>query len=204
MHLGRWLVLVSNRAVPVERDSVPVHLLVREPLAATRAVASTIADDKELWQVYGGWVSTLFPALWEEVKQMGRKSGKGPVLDLRPVIQHLGLSELLKQVGVKRVINEIGLNRVIAATGVRQVIDEVGLARLIAEAGLKQVIDEVGLDRLIAEAGLKQVIDEVGLDRVIDEIGLDRVIAETGLEALIAKLTPAQRRELLRRLQHSD
>jgi hypothetical protein len=42
-HLGRPLLLVSNRAVPVERDSVPVHLLVREPAATTLELAQLLA-----------------------------------------------------------------------------------------------------------------------------------------------------------------
>jgi hypothetical protein len=35
-NLERAGILVSNREVPVERDSVPVHLLVREPLETAR------------------------------------------------------------------------------------------------------------------------------------------------------------------------
>jgi len=54
-HLGRAIILVSNRDVPVEHDSVPVHLLVHEPLDATRVLAQQVTSRPELWRLHGGW-----------------------------------------------------------------------------------------------------------------------------------------------------
>lgn len=75
---------------------------------------------------------------------------------------------------------------------VKGFVEHFGLDRVIRQVGLKRVIDAVGLDRVIAEAGVR---------RVIAELGLDRVIAEVGIDELLAKLTPAQRRALKKRLR---
>jgi hypothetical protein len=149
-HLGRTLFLVSNRDVPVERDSVPVHLLVREPVEATRALAQEVASQADLWAVYSGWLATMFPGLWEEVKQMASRAKRGPILDFRPIIEKIGLDEFVRQVGLKRMIEEMGLKQVIQEVGLKQVIQEVGLKEVIKEAGAKQVIDEMGMDELVS------------------------------------------------------
>jgi hypothetical protein len=60
---------------------------------------------------------------------------------------------------------------------------------------------------VVDKLGISAVIDQVGLDRVIAEVGLDRVIAEVGeskmMDTLLAKLSPAKRRELKRRLERA-
>ena len=119
-HLRRWLVLVSSRDVPVERDTLPVHLLLREPDEARREVLNELAGQLDLVSIYGGWMATMFPALWEEVREMARRvkqSMVGPVFDLRPVIEHLGFAEVIRQVGLKRVLEEVDLNRIMAELG---------------------------------------------------------------------------------------
>jgi hypothetical protein len=49
--------------------------------------------------------------------------------------------------------------------------------------------------------GLAKVIEQVGLDRVIAEVGKKEVIKRIGLDDILANLSPAERRELKRRLQ---
>jgi hypothetical protein len=110
--LERAVLLVSNREVPVERDSVPVHLLVREPLETARQVARVLRTNQDLWNVYGPWLATMNPALWEEVRAMGRKKNQGPVFDFEPVIAYMGLGQLINQIGMDRVIAEVGMERV--------------------------------------------------------------------------------------------
>ncbi len=149
-HLGRAIILVSNRDVPVEHDSVPVHLLVHEPLDATRLLAQEVTSRPELWRLYGPWLTTLFPQLWEEVRQMARRASQNATIDIRPVVDILGLDELIRQVGLERMIDQ---------------------------AGLKQVIDLVGVKRVIDQVGVKQVIDQVGAERVIEELGLEGLLA---------------------------
>jgi hypothetical protein len=146
--VGRSLILVNNRDVPVERDSVPVHLLVHESIESTRAVAREVASQSDLLRLYGGWLMIKFPDLWKEVRHMARKTSNAPFFDFRPVINTIGLDEFIRQVGLERMVEEIGLER---------------------------------------------VIEQVGLERVIEQVG--------GLDGLVAKLTPAQRRQLRQLLQ---
>jgi hypothetical protein len=131
--LERAVLLVSNRQVPVDRDSVPVHLLTREPADTARAVAQVLRAHQELWKLYGPWLATRNPLLWEEIRHMGRKKGQEPEFDLRPVVEYLGMAEVIHQVGIKRVIDEIGAKRVIEEVGAKRVIDELGLEAILAE-----------------------------------------------------------------------
>jgi hypothetical protein len=57
----------------------------------------------------------------------------------------------------------------------------------------------------IERLGLDKVIEQVGIDRVIDcvitQIGEKELLKRIGLEGILTNLSPAQRRELKRRLQ---
>jgi hypothetical protein len=139
-NLERAVMLVSNRELPVERDSVPVHLLVKEPLETARQVAQVLQTNQDLWTVYGPWLATMNPALWEEVRQMGRKKSQGPVFDFEPVIAYWGLGQLIKQIGLERVIEEVGVKRVIEEVGAKRVVDELGVERVVAEVGLDALV----------------------------------------------------------------
>lgn len=67
--------------------------------------------------------------------------------------------------------------------------------------GLDKVIEQVGVDRVIEQVGIDRVIEQVGIDRVIAQLGEREVIKRIGLDRLVANLSPAERRELKRRLQ---
>jgi len=114
----RSLVLVSNRAVAVERDSLPVHLLTTEPEATRREIGRLLVADPELWKSYGTWLTILSPSLVEEVTLMSRKKGETPVLDVRPLVKHLGWQEILRQTGLEDLIAQVGLENLIAQLGV--------------------------------------------------------------------------------------
>jgi len=60
---------------------------------------------------------------------------------------------------------------------------------------------QIDLRPAIEHLGLRRVIDQVGLDRVIEEYGDKEVIKRIGIERLLANLSPAERRELKRRLE---
>lgn len=146
MNLGLWrcgllgclLFLVSSIDLPVEEDSLPLHVVGREPLATEREVARLVLEQPELQQLYGGWLASLHPTAWKEVERMARTAGKKLTLDLRPAIEYLGLD---------------------------------------------QVIEQVGIDRVLEQVGDKEIARRIGLDR------------------WLASLSPAERRELKRRLQ---
>jgi hypothetical protein len=116
----------------VEADSLPLHLVGREPLALERQVARLVLEQPELQQQYAGWLASLHPAAWREIEAMARTAGKKLKMDLRPAIDYLGLDRVIAQVGIDRVIAQVGIDRVIAHLGDREVIRRIGLDRLLA------------------------------------------------------------------------
>ena len=162
--LLRRVYLVSTAELPVDADSLPLHIVGKEPPATELAVARYVVERPELWQRYNRWLLTLHPTVWEEVRAMARTAGGKFMIDLRPAVEELGLPEVIRQVGLKR------------------------------------IIETVGLKRTIETVGLKHTIEEVGAKRVLEEVGAKRVLEEMGPDWLLDNLTPAQLRELKRRL----
>ena len=82
-----------------------------------RQVAKYLAGRPALWQQYAGWLATLHPELWEEIRDMGTTRGKKSGFHLQPVIAEVGLKNVIEEVGLKNVIEEVGAERVIAEMG---------------------------------------------------------------------------------------
>jgi hypothetical protein len=115
--------LVSSIDLPVEADSLPLHVVGKEPLATERQVARLVLDRPELQRLYSGWLATLHPAAWREMEAMARATGKKPLFDIRPAIESLGLATVIEQVGIDRVIEELGD---------REIVKRIGVDRLLA------------------------------------------------------------------------
>lgn len=131
--LGRPLVLVSGRAVPLARDTLPLHLLQDELEAQLPALARVLGDNVDLLPTYGPWLFSMHPALFREVQAMARTKGKKAAFDFQGMVNVVGWREILRQ------------------TGLRSLIDEMGVKSLIDEVGVKPLIDEVGLERLVEQ-----------------------------------------------------
>jgi hypothetical protein len=125
--LGHAVFLISGVDFPVEEDSLPLHLVGREPLATELEVARLVLGQPELQARYGGWVASLHPAAWKEVEAMARTAGKALQIDLRPAIETLGLKYVLDQVGIDRLLDEAGDTAVMKA-----VIKRMGVERVLA------------------------------------------------------------------------
>jgi hypothetical protein len=134
----------------VEEDSLPLHLVGREPLVTERQVARLVLEQPGLEARYAGWLASLHPAVWKEVEDMVRTTGKKLNLDLRPAIDYLGLDRVIEQVGIDRVIEQVGIDRVIEQVGIERVIEHVGLERLLKKVGEKEVIKRIGVERWLA------------------------------------------------------
>jgi hypothetical protein len=130
--LGRLVFLVSTIDLPVEEDSLPLHLVGQEPPDTERQVAWLVLERPELQARYAGWVASLHPAAWREVEAMARTKLRGPTLDLRPAIEYLGLDYVIEQVGIDRVIDAVGLDRVLERRGDKEVVKRIGLERFLA------------------------------------------------------------------------
>jgi hypothetical protein len=108
------LLLVSSRELPVERDTMPVHLLEKEGEANTHALAQLLGSQPDLWKLYGSWIVTAHPTLWQEVRHMARAKVKFPEPDFNRVLDEFGMDEIVRQVGLERIVNEIGIDRLLA------------------------------------------------------------------------------------------
>ena len=49
--------LVSRDVLPVERESVPLHLVSREPVERELALAREVVARPGFWQLYGPWLA---------------------------------------------------------------------------------------------------------------------------------------------------
>ncbi len=119
--LRRLIFLVSGRDLPIEEDSLPLHIIGSESPETERAVAEFVASRPELRHEYGGMLATLHPEAWKEVETMPR---------------------------VKRKAFDFDINALVELVGVKRVVDAIGAENVIKEVGLKRVIDEVGIDAL--------------------------------------------------------
>ena len=70
---GHPVWLLSYRDVPVEEDTIPLHLLDREP-PSPRSLGELVMEDQELLRRFATWLRALQPGLWREVRHMAGKS----------------------------------------------------------------------------------------------------------------------------------
>jgi hypothetical protein len=137
--LERLIFCVSSIDLPVEADSLPLHVVGREPLATERHVARLVLEQPDLQQLYGGWLASLHPTAWKEIEAMARTMGKRLKFDIRPAIESLGLDEVIEQVGIDRVIEQLGK---------KELIKRIGLDDFLAD--LSPAERRINLDRLLA------------------------------------------------------
>jgi hypothetical protein len=122
--LGRLVFLVSGTQLPVEENSLPLHLIGREPRETEEAVARLVAARPRLWQQYGGWLATLHPEAYQGVLHMARTTREKFDFDLEPLVETMGLDWVLQKLGVERVINQLGSDRVIKQLGPDGIINQ--------------------------------------------------------------------------------
>jgi hypothetical protein len=122
--LRRLLFLVSSVALPVERDTAPLHLLAEENLDSERALAELLVNEADLWEMYGSVLSALHPNIFEEATKMARTKRKQPAFDLRPLIAYLGVDKFLEavgqDVGIKTIVDQVGADEILKDYGVEE------------------------------------------------------------------------------------
>jgi hypothetical protein len=137
---GHAVWLVAYRDVPVEVDTIPLHLLDRDP-AAPRSLGEIVLGREELLRRFAAWVSALQPDLWKEIQQMASKLPGGPVIDWQSLGTLADLREAVRILPPEEVIQTLGVARAIEVIGLKQVIDTVGLRRVIEASGPEQILD---------------------------------------------------------------
>jgi hypothetical protein len=123
--LQRTVFLISSAELPIDEDSLPLHVLGKEPPATKLAVARLVAKQRRWWQFYGPWLATLHRKIWEEVTGMARRK-KELEFDFEGLIADLGMEGLVELLGRKRVLAAIGSKRILEEMGPKRVLDEMG------------------------------------------------------------------------------
>jgi hypothetical protein len=70
--LGRMVFLVSSIDLPVEEDTLPLHIIAKEPPATERQIAQLVVERPALQALYSAWLAILHPAAWKEAETMAR------------------------------------------------------------------------------------------------------------------------------------
>lgn len=109
--LARPLLLVSSVDLPLATESLPLHLLEGDK---TRELARMLKADDRLRLEFGAYMAAMFPDI-EEIEEMAKTKTKGPVFHLKPLIEIVGLPEIVKQAG--------GLNPFIERIGKKKFFD---------------------------------------------------------------------------------
>jgi hypothetical protein len=125
--LRRLVYLVSGSDLPVDRDSLPLHVLGRESTEIELEVARVVAAEPALLRTYGPWVMSFHPAAVQEVWAMARTSKREFKFHLEPLVELVGLEEVLRQLGPERVVEQLGSERVLELVGINKLIEEKGL-----------------------------------------------------------------------------
>src|SRR5437879_4678621 len=81
--LDHPVLLVSAAELPVDEDSLALHVLAEEPDAKERQVWIYLTQHTARVESYGATFATFHPAIWKEMRVMGRKTA---AIDFRPLI----------------------------------------------------------------------------------------------------------------------
>ena len=114
------LFLVDGRTVPVERESVPLHLVGEESPVIEPALARVIVDEPGFWELYGSILGVLHPSIWKEAKRMATAKRKTRGLDFRPFVEQVGLEKFLESFEIGTLIDMVGPKKIVKALGVKQ------------------------------------------------------------------------------------
>jgi hypothetical protein len=148
--LGRLVFLVSGTQLPVEENSLPLHVVGIEPPETEQAVARFVASRPELWEQYGGWLSAFHQGAYQGVLSMARTTRRKFEPTLEPLIETMGWDWLIEKLGADRVIEKLGADRVIERLGAERVLEKLDTKTLCAaltprrRRELKRLLEQEG------------------------------------------------------------
>lgn len=130
--IGRSIFLVSNVDLPVDAESLPLHIVSKGPPATELAVAQLVLEQPPLRRIYDQWLFALHKGAWKEVRAMSGVIEDEVEIDVKAFVEHFGMDRIIRQVGLKRVIDAVGVDRVIDEIGLGRVLDEIGPDRFLS------------------------------------------------------------------------
>jgi hypothetical protein len=119
---GHPVYLVSYRDVPVEEDSIPLHLLDRDPGAPTE-LGELIAGREELARRFVTWLYSLQPTVWEEIRHMASTQTGPRIFEWEKIAKYADLGEVIRVIPPERVIQMLGVDRAIEVIGPEKALD---------------------------------------------------------------------------------
>ncbi len=129
--VARPVWLVSARDLPVEADTVPLHLFDRDP-PAPMAVGQLVLHDEELQRRFANWLSALQPLLWEELRHMAETGAPGSgIFDWKAIGKFANLDEVVRLLPPEHVMQVLGIERAIEAVGLPRAIEAVGPEKVV-------------------------------------------------------------------------
>ncbi len=131
--LERWFYVVGSSQLTVDRDSVPLHLVTREPIEQERELAQQVAAQPNLWKAYGPWLALFHQNLWQEVIRMASATGN--------IWDEVDFNRFLERVGPQNFFKQVGIKPFVEAFGIKRAIEEMGLHAVIAEVGTDEIFD---------------------------------------------------------------
>jgi hypothetical protein len=204
---GHPVFLVSYRDVPVELDTVPLHLLTRQPDTAAGDLGKLMVQHWDLLKRYAGLLFALHPKLWEGVQHMIDRPTIpvedweiiGKYVNLMDVFNHLCKNPDFAEQVNKRALQVMGprlVEQALKELGAKEVVKELGAREVVKELGAREVVKELGAREVVKELGAREVVKELGAREVVKELGAEEVVAE-----LLKQMPTEQVEELLRRLK---
>ena len=118
--LRRPVFLIDSTGVTVDRESVAIHLVGEESAEIEQRLARVIVDEPGYWKAYGSFLGSLHPKIIVEAIRMAKSKGEPEHLDLRPLIQEIGLATVVDQVDMNDYIETAGPTKVANALGVER------------------------------------------------------------------------------------
>jgi hypothetical protein len=110
------VLLVSVRELPVERDSMALHVLAGVPEDQRGTITEVLKAEPALWSSYGAWLELKEPQIWQEISQMGTKK-KLPPVDYGPLIAYMKETN-----DINRFMEVIGVDQILAAIGEEELL----------------------------------------------------------------------------------
>jgi hypothetical protein len=122
--------LLSRDVLPVDRESVPLHLVTQESPERLQALVREVVQQPGFWEIYGRWLLLLFPVFSEEGQRMSRELGITPSLDIRKLIEMVGPKAIIDQIGIKQFIDQIGIKQAVETLPPDEVLAALDLSKL--------------------------------------------------------------------------
>jgi hypothetical protein len=112
--LGHPCLLVSTVDLPVDEDSLPLHVIGAEPESLERKVGEYVAGEHKRLSAYGDVFAALHPRTWKELQAMAKSRREKLEFDIRPAVELLGLPEVIRQIGLDELLKQAKARDIVA------------------------------------------------------------------------------------------